>query len=157
MRTEGQIRHKLAQVLYRHLQKRLRDNFKKTHAGCRFNGQPHQEHGEALPYRVCLHTLAAGQDTKDWPGLLCDPRLNPDQPMRCDFWQPRLTKEEVKAAFVESLKRPRGEVAADYPDAVALLWVLGEEEPFPAPLDDPDSVEPPPDPADSVPPTQGDT
>jgi len=166
MRAEGQVRHKLAQVLYRHLQKRVRDNFKRTHAGCRFNGQPRplaegavplQGYGRTLPtdiepYRVCLYALTAGQDTKDWYGCCCDPRLNPDQPQRCEFWQARNTKAEIKAAFIASLQRPRGEVAAEYPDAVALLWVLGEEEPFPAPLEDPDSVEPLPES-----PTQGET
>ena len=167
MRTEGQIRHKLKQVLYRHLQRRLRENFKRAPENCYYNGAPKplgegavplEGYGPTIPtdiqpYRVCLYALSPeGQMTaREWPGACCDLRLDPEQPHRCPYFKGRLTKEEVRAEFVEFLSRPRGEVAAEFPDVVALLWVLGEGESLPV-LDEDEDDEGSEDSSEPVPP-----
>lgn len=122
MKTEGQVRHKLQQVLFRHLKKRLEQNFHRSPEGCAHNVEPYGMTVEAVEARQQTPRVCGLQDKV---GLICDSRLGGgDQARVCPRWEPRMTKDEVKAEFRALLTRPRGEVAAEFPDAAALMWVL---------------------------------
>lgn len=119
MRTEGQTKHKLKQVLFRHLQKRLRLSFRRRPETCFHNRTLEGEGG--LQVGIC--GFPKGKS------CLCDCRLPEglDRARDCLWWEPRRGKEEVKAEFRDLVESPdRGAIAAEYPDVAALLWVLGD-------------------------------
>lgn len=119
MKSEGQVRQKLKQVLFRHLQKRLRQVFRRRSDNCFHNRQNDQ--GPGLPVvGVCMF---AGQENR-----LCDGRMRGSlDPKTCPYWEPLRGKEDVKAEFRDLIESPdRGRIANEYPDVAALLWVLDD-------------------------------
>ena len=122
MKSEGAVRRKLQQVLFRYLKQRLALNFQKLPQTCGFNGKPTSIR---LP-RMCLY---GANFPGSWQGKVCDVDVEGgvEQARGCPYWKPRRSKEEIKAEFNASMSRNRAVVAAEYPDAAALLWVLDEE------------------------------
>jgi hypothetical protein len=51
-----------------------------------------------------------------------------EQAKKCDLWDPIRAKGEIKAEFQALFEDTSdlGPIASEYPDAAALLWVLGE-------------------------------
>jgi len=120
VKTEGKVRHKLKQVLYRHLKKRLKSNFRRLPCTCRHNADV--DLGDGSTIGICMFPVEDGPR-----GMICDKRLaGHSQAQRCDLFDPMLTKEEVKEAFRAVLEGEPGEIAAAFPDAAALMWVLDE-------------------------------
>ena len=119
MRTEGQIRHQLKQVLYRHLKKRLKANFRKKPQTCL--------HNSLVPE---CDVYVCGLRKRGRPrSILCDPRVEEcrRKAKRCPLWEPKQPKEEIKAAFKELIdSKNEGQIAYNCPDAAALMWVLDE-------------------------------
>ena len=137
MKTEGQVRHKLKQVLYRHLKQRVSDNFSRHPETCRYNLCPHLLDGSdadaagVFP-RVCAHP--------EHTGLVCDSSYQGhNQAKDCELWSSLRTKAEVQQDFLNLKGSTRGEVAQEMPDAAALMWVLEAD----SLIDDPE-VPPPP-------------
>jgi len=118
VKSEGQVEHKLRQVLYRHLQKKLRANFKRAPDTCL--------HHDSL--QVGAHTIGICGLEEGPQGVVCDERdRNGIRANECPFWDPR-PKEQVKAEFQMFLDRGnRATIAAEFPDAAALMWVLEQE------------------------------
>lgn len=123
MKTEGEIRQKLKQVLFRHRKKRLDSLFKPTSYGCVHNASV--ELTEEAVVGVC----GLIQDGRP-RGVLCDARFHADEIAKnCPFWEPEKTKDEVKEEFQEILESGnRGLVASNFPDAAALMWVLDDDQ-----------------------------
>lgn len=127
MKTEGQIRHKLKQALFRHMKKRVSASQSRTPSNCLHNQRPQQRtpSGNWIPHpspSFCLHP--------DFLGHLCD-EGHPEEGRcweNCGRWEPRRSKEEVKRDFTEFAKRPREEIAGAMPDVAAYLWVLEQPE-----------------------------
>lgn len=122
MRRESTVQHKLQQVLYRHLQRRLRENFKQKPSSCRYN----RSFGSGVPVGVCV--LCRGDSGPR--GVTCDERSGGNaQAEACPWFEPRQTKDEIRAEFKAVFSQPdRGLTAAAFPDVAALLWVLDPEE-----------------------------
>lgn len=121
MRSPEGIQHKLKQVLYRHLQRRLRDNFREHPTACVFN----VEFGDAH-YGFCT-----ALDDKGLPrGILCDARCGGVAQVReCPQFQERRTRQQVQDEFRAVVQQPNlAAIAAAFPDAAALMWVLGADE-----------------------------
>jgi hypothetical protein len=125
MRSEGAVRHQLKQVLFRHLQKELRANFRQIPVSCRFNRQSLLEgtiqHGVSVG--VCYFEVD-GKPRK----VVCDARLpgGSEQARNCPLWSPHRDKETVKQEFRDLMASgDYGMIAAKYPDVTALMWVLG--------------------------------
>lgn len=119
MRSQGQVRHKLKQVLFRHLQKKLRLALRRRPDTCAYNKVVG---GDSIQVFAC--------DCPESSGKLCDARLpvSLEQALTCPWWQSSKSKEELKAEFKQLIESPdRGAVAAEYPDVAALLWVLDED------------------------------
>ncbi len=127
MRTENQIRKQLRQVLYRHLQRKLRVNFKIRPHTCRHN-QPVQVGG--LEVGTCGHPQALDRDEAPSVPYLCDARcLGGVQGAKdCPWWAPAASKDDVKTEFRALIKSgDRGSIAAEYPDVAALTWALDDD------------------------------
>jgi len=139
VKTESEIRQKLKQVLYRYRQKRLKDLFKKTSFGCR--------HHAVVPLSETAEVGVCGYRENGLArSVLCDARFHDDEQAHgCPFWDSRQTKEDVKAEFKALLASKKlGPIAANFPDAAALMWVL-EVSPEPGSLPELDP-EPEPEP-----------
>lgn len=124
MRDEGQVRQKLKQVLYRHLQKRLRDVFRRRPHTC-FHNRTYRVQGE-VEIGVCTFQIEGKPRL-----VVCDPRVlqGIEQAKACPWWTALRGKETVKAAFRDILETTdRGRIAAEFPDVAALLWVLDDVE-----------------------------
>jgi len=124
MKEEAAIRQKLKQVLLRHLQKRLREVFRRRPRTCLHNhsfdlGRPGDEVG------MCFFILNGKPR-----GIPCDERIEGhgvEQAKRCPYWEPRRGKEDVRAEFRSTLESGNlGVIAAEFPDTAALMWVLEE-------------------------------
>lgn len=124
MRTEGQIKQKLKQVMFRHLQKLLRAKvFRKRPDTCKHN------------------QLSSANGPKVWlcysrdPNVnyrICDTRFEDclKFALVCPCWETKLSKARVQEDFQILMESgDRGVIASEFPDIAALLWVLGEDVP----------------------------
>lgn len=120
MRKEGVVAHQLKQVLYRHLQRLLKENFKKVPVNCLFNGEI-----DPRAPRMCMYKV----NTPDWNSCVCDSSFGGDvQARSCPFWAPKRSSEELKKEFKEFVATAtRSEIASLFPDAAALMWVLDQD------------------------------
>ena len=118
MKTEGQVRHQLQQVTYRHLKRNVRTALSRRPENCVHNGCLKLPGG---PTRFC--TLREGADGEFLP---CDPAYGGvDQAAKCPEYQCANTKEKVRddfRLFIQTSTLPT--IAAEYPDIAALLWAL---------------------------------
>jgi hypothetical protein len=122
VKTEGQIRHKLVQVRFRHLKQTLRNGLSRRPENCVYNRAVEMQEGE-------VHFCGV-EDSLSRP--LCDaahgglPRA-----AACPLFECRNNKEELRRDFFARLKTATlAELAQDYPDMVALLWTLGDSSAF---------------------------
>lgn len=123
MRLENRVRKQLNQVLYRHLQKILRANFKCRPHTCKYNRLT--QVGE-MEVGVCDHPDA---ECSPIGTVLCDARTDDgvQQAKECPFWEAVSTKDEIKDAFSDLIHSgDRGRIAIEYPDVAALMWVLDD-------------------------------
>lgn len=123
MRREPSVQHKLKQVLYRHLQKRLRANFRRVPAACRYNREVGDQN-----VGVCMFK------TDGIPrGTLCDARYEGVSVSKnCPWHEPRQTTDEIKVEFrVLFEDAHRGLLGVAFPDVAALMWVLDPEDESP--------------------------
>jgi hypothetical protein len=118
MKTEGQVRHKLQQVIYRHLQRAIRTAVSRRPENCIHNGKVQLPRGEL---RFCQ--LYWDGDGSVSP---CDESFNGlDQCARCQEFKRGRTKEKVREEFAAFLKNSDlAVIAAKYPDVTAMMWVL---------------------------------
>lgn len=124
MRSEGQIRQQLKQVVYRHLQKRLRENFRQRPNNCAHNVELALD--DAGSYVGLCGLVNAEGKPRHVP---CDARIQGCSEMarQCPLFRPLLTKDEVKAEFNAIIQsEDRGVIASHFPDVAALLWVLDQ-------------------------------
>lgn len=127
MKTEGQTRQKLKQVLYRHRKKMLQDSLRPLPCNCKHNKQvslPSEFLAEYADVHVC------GYQENGWRGVTCDDRIEGDleKAILCDFFESKYDPEILKEQFQEFVDNATvAELAGRYPDAGALQWVLEEE------------------------------
>lgn len=142
MKPEGQVRHKLVQVRFRHLKREIRGGLSRRPQNCSNNGTVNTPSG---PLGVCM--LGAGSPAS-WEGSPCDERHGGDsRAAKCPFFSPARTKDSLRDGFdgfLDGASLP--EIAERYPDMAALMWVLDEDTPPPAPSpeEDPEGEDPTP-------------
>jgi len=145
VKSAGTIRHKINQIRYRHLKKRLEAELRQAPSNCQFNvvipppllptglkvngvegGIPAVEQ-TPVGFAVCMH--GAG-DVTSWKPSFCDDQVDGGARARkCTLFCSRKTKEQVKADFAGELGgMSLAEVAYSYPDLAALIWVLDESD-----------------------------
>lgn len=143
MKTDGQVRHKLQQVTYRHLQRTVRTALSCRPENCVHNGAVSLPTGE-VHYCNLL-------ETKDGMKLPCDEAFGGlAQAAKCPDFSCKNTKEKIQKEFAEFLENSDvATIASRYPDVAALLWVLDTTSP-PVSQVDPD----PPPPSPPLPPVK---
>lgn len=125
MRTKGQVKQQLKQVVFRHLQKVLRGKLKQSPATCRYNRELSLSPGSEVHLCGVLNSEGVPRH------VLCDARLDACTEMarECPLWEPIRGKELLKSDFHKFLRSgDRGKIAARYPDIAALMWVLDNPE-----------------------------
>jgi len=123
-RSPSQIRQQLKQVLFRHLQREIRDNFRESPEACYYNHLTGIG-GSSEKIGICRYEGSIKENSPR--GKVCDTRVAGciNQARACKCRQPFRTKEEVKTAFRELMSsNDRGKIASQYPDVAALMWVL---------------------------------
>lgn len=156
MQPKSKIQYRLKQLVFRHLQKELRANFKKSAATCRHN-EPCALGGTGAWIGRCGLFQIDGKPR----GTLCDPRVDQDAVAKnCPYWESRSSKAEIRSEYEAVVKNPDlGVVASEYPDIAALRWVLsgaaeetvvGEAEDLPSSEDIAKVDEGPPEEPDAV-------
>lgn len=125
MRNETEIRQKLKQVQYRHLKKLLEANFKQRPCNCAYNETHRSLNGSGKPVGLCMYSAG---EAKEWQGVICDEDFGGNALARnCNLFKPYKTKLEIKSEFHDLMTNADiGDVAAQYPDIAALMWMLDE-------------------------------
>jgi len=125
MKSVGTIRHQLQQVVFRHVKRQIKENFRKAPETC-FHNQA-CEVSESCDVGICFHLGANGEPRR----VVCDSDVldGMEQAQKCTMWEPLRTKEAIKDEFQALLEGDRGVIASKYPDIAALLWVLDDEDP----------------------------
>jgi len=147
VKSEGAIRHKIKQVRFRYLKRSIEEGLDRRPHNCRHNAIMDGAGDAAV--RLCLAQVDAQARTI----TVCDERFGGcERAAACPLFTPTHTKEGLKANFyrdLEAMSFP--EIAYNYPDMAALLWVLADEG-VPVPPPDPhefdlrETVAPEPDP-----------
>lgn len=138
MKTEGQVRHKLQQVTFRHLQRTVRTALSCRPENCIHNGSVNLPTGE-----VHFCNLL---ETKDGSKIPCDEAFGGlEQASKCPEFARKNTKEKVQEEFTQFLKASDvATIATRYPDVAALLWTIDATAPIVPQTDpDPEPVRPP--------------
>lgn len=118
MKSEGAIRQKVKQVVFRHLKSEVESSQSRRPSNCKHNFEE-PVHGSVL--RLC--------SLKESEFVVCDEsRLGLSVASKCSHFCPRKTPEDVKSEFKTFLRDSSlAEKARRFPDIVALSWVLGIE------------------------------
>ena len=159
MKTPSAVRQKLKQLRFRYLKKWLDATLKVAPHNCAHNVVFEPPNG-APEIRCCTLIRESGSLVKPPAvyGVVCDPRHGGlERAAACPHYKPLCEKETAKKEFYDELNSMTlPQIAAEYPDMAALLWVLGEdsdpadESEFDDPVPDP-PVESAPAPVESVP------
>lgn len=132
MKREGQIRHKLKQVIYRHRKKFVEEGLAKRPCNCEYNDVVR------LPLhtgnRATIHICQYEDDSEGWHNRVCDSSMGGDvQAKSCPYFECINTPESLKNEFGKTLglggeEIQTGVLAQKYPDVMALMWVLDTEQ-----------------------------
>jgi hypothetical protein len=141
VKTAGQIRQKLKQVVYRHRKEHVRRGLARRPENCEHNGvvhlPVHMANRETV--RICRYV----DDNGAWRNRVCDPALGGvQQAQACPHFSCCNTPESLKEDFgrgigLDGTPVEIGHIAKHYPDVAALMWVLGPVAGPQAPEDDP--------------------
>lgn len=125
LRSSSQVRQKLKQAMFRHLQRELQDNFKTIPEGC-FHNHFTSIGGSPERVGICRFEGALPDDLVSPRGKVCDTRVAGCvmQARACKGWSALRTNVEIKTDFRNLMMAERGVIAARYPDVAALMWVL---------------------------------
>ena len=140
MKTEGQIRQKVKQVVFRHRKEYVRQGLARRPANCAYNETVrlpvHMSNRATLS--VCGHC----PDGLGRNNVVCDATMGGDaQAADCPYFHERRSAEALKEEFNAKLGLNGsaveiGYIAKEYPDVAALMWVMGPGRPV--------NTEPPP-------------
>lgn len=128
MRRESQIRHKLKQVIFRHRKKFVEHGLSRRPENCEHNrvvSLPIHT-GNRATIRICDY---ADDDTEN--DVVCDSTMGGEvQARACPYFGCCNSPETLKDEFSHKLGLGEGEtqagvLAKEYPDIIALMWVLG--------------------------------
>ena len=130
MKTDGQIKQKIKQVVYRHRKAFVRHGLARHPENCVYNERV------TLPVhmsnRATLHVCGYCSEEGVPNNVVCDASMGGDrQAADCPFFEASKTAKALKEEFNENLgidggaPREIGYIAKEYPDVAALLWVIG--------------------------------
>lgn len=132
MKTEGQIKQKAKQVIFRHRKEYVRHGLARRPENCSHNEEVH------LPIhmanRATLHVCGYCDDQGVRNAVVCDSTMGGEkQAQKCPYFESRRNAKTLKEDFNKKLGLSGSEpveigyIAKEYPDVAALLWVLGPD------------------------------
>lgn len=114
MKDTSEIKEKIRQLKFEHLQRRIEKERTPAPENCVHNYKHETEDGSV---RLCM----LGTDNpNEWGGRVCDSKQTAQE---CPFFEPRKSKEEVIEEFNEDIMDPEI-VNNEYRDISALRWAL---------------------------------
>ena len=129
MKSEGQVKQKLKQVIYRHRASHVEHGMARRPENCTYNRLVRLpvHTGNRATIRVC------GYRPEGAPPLdvVCDPTMAGDeQAENCPYFVCCNTADSLKNAFKTKLGLDGtvvqiGVIAKEYPDVAALMWAVG--------------------------------
>jgi len=131
VKTESQIRQKIKQVVFRHRKKYVEKHLKQHPCNCKFNEEVKLKtpsHGLHV-IRKCSYKM----EDVDQTNLVCDRNFGGlDLARKCPYFAHKHSAEDLKRKFASRLGLDNtpvslGELARDFPDVVALMWVLDSQ------------------------------
>jgi hypothetical protein len=136
MKTEGQVRRKLQQVTYRHLQRAVRTALSRRPENCENNRRV------KLPVLGSEVRFCTVIEDVDGDFVPCDERHGGlEQAEKCSQFACASTKDSVRDDFTKFLRDSDvATIAAEYPDLAALLWTLDDT--APVLVEEPEAPEP---------------
>jgi len=126
VKTEGQVKQKVKQVVFRHRKEYVRRGLAQIPDNCGHNRVVHlpQHTGNRATIRVC------GLENND---VVCDASMGGDAQARgCPHFKCQNTSNSLKTQFNIQLGLNGetveiGYIAKEYPDVAALMWVMGPD------------------------------
>lgn len=113
----SKIKQKLKQIKFRHLKKYLSANLSEDSRNCVHNEKVDGEGSEV----VCV----CGYEGSVHYSQICDFYYNKNLAKECGLFCPKKSKEVLKKEFFAFVdESSRGQLAKEFPDVTALLWVL---------------------------------
>ena len=123
MKTEGQIRQKAKQVIFRHRKEVVRMGLARSPVNCKHNGSVRLP--AHMANRAVLHVCQYASDGEP-NDIVCDSSMDgARQAAECPYFVCRRDADELKARFNADLGRGIGYLAKAFPDVAALMWVMG--------------------------------
>lgn len=140
--SDGRIRQKIKQAIFRRYQKAMQANFAEVPEKCRFfvltsiNGT-----GEKVG--ICRFSGQIIDDVQNPRGRVCDSRVSgcTVQAKACKHRTPIYTKEQVKEQISEILS-DKQKIGWHFPEVAALMWTLDDDSDFDLSFLDRDPDEP---------------
>jgi len=133
---ESAIKHKLRQVVFRHRKSFIADHLRARPSNCEHNGGCRTPPPERKVVGVCLYQVRVPGEpdnpNKRWNNVICDEnQAGITQAQRCPHFEPRFDAADLKAMFdtiigLDGTPVDAEQMARDYPDIMALTWVLGD-------------------------------
>lgn len=126
MMSEGTIRHKIRQAIFRHRKDYIRTRLEPLPENCLHNRRfSYPDRDQSIG--ICTYQQSSGKN------VVCDDCYGgTKQARQCETFEPLVPAERLKGKFKENIeaavKDPRaiGHIAKNYPDVAALMWVLGD-------------------------------
>lgn len=119
MRSENDVRDKLARAMSRHLQRLVRKRLRRRPCNCQFNREhTFQRNGSTEQVRLCM----LGIDKPDWDVDVCE---KTEQARNCPAYLPLHSRESVEQDF-NSYMGDDKYLQENYRDIYTLKWVLGD-------------------------------
>jgi hypothetical protein len=130
VKSEGQIKQKVKQVIFRHRKEHIQQGLSRRPENCGYNEKVRLP--VHMANRATLH-ICGYCPTGDTPNnVVCDSTMGGDQQAaECPYFENRLEAEALKDEFNRKLgidggiPREIGYIAKEFPDVAALLWVMG--------------------------------
>jgi hypothetical protein len=130
VKTEGQIKQKVKQVIFRHRKAFIRRGLARHPENCVYNERV------KLPVhmsnRATLHICGYCPDGSTPNNVVCDASMGGDrQAAECPYFEAHRSADVLKEEFNDLLgidggaPKEIGFIAKEYPEVAALLWVLG--------------------------------
>lgn len=130
MKTEGEIKQKVKQVIFRHRKAYIREGLSRKPGNCVHNETVRLP--VHMSNRAELHVCGFCPDGEVPNNFVCDSSMGGDkQAADCPFFRHKTTADDLKQEFNKKLglngEAPVqiGYIAKEYPDVAALMWVLG--------------------------------
>lgn len=129
MKTEGKVKQKVKQVVFRHRKNFVVQGLARRPGNCRHNRTVHLP--VHMANRATLGVCGYCHEEGESLDVVCDSTMGGDtQAADCPYFSPAKTAKELKEEFNAKLGLDGtavriGYIAKEYPDVAALMWVLG--------------------------------